>query len=243
MPDDALVLLVMGGSLGAQHVNTAICAMKDRLLAIEGLHVIQSTGQGDYERVLGQLALSADEEGRWHVSSYIDSMNEVLAASDLVVSRAGASSLAEIMTVGVPAVLIPYPHARGDHQTINAQSCVAAGAARLVSDWMSRPRPFPICSSSFSVMRDVVIPWPKLARSFPVRTRACVWRIWSNNAHEETMVNKPRKIHFIGIGGVGMSGIALVAKSRGVTVSGSDMKESRATKRLVDARHRCHDRS
>ena len=49
------------------------------------------------------------------------------------------------------------------------------------------------------------------------------------------MVNKPRKIHFIGIGGVGMSGIALVAKSRGVTVSGSDMKESRATKRLVDA--------
>ena len=115
-------------------MNTAICAMKDRLLAIEGLHVIQSTGQGDYERVLGQLALSADEEGRWHVSSYIDSMNEVLAASDLVVSRAGASSLAEIMTVGVPAVLIPYPHARGDHQTINAQSCVAAGAARLVSD-------------------------------------------------------------------------------------------------------------
>lgn len=49
------------------------------------------------------------------------------------------------------------------------------------------------------------------------------------------MVNKPRKIHFIGIGGVGMSGIALVAKLRGVTVSGSDMKESRATKRLVDA--------
>ena len=49
------------------------------------------------------------------------------------------------------------------------------------------------------------------------------------------MVNKPKKIHFIGIGGVGMSGIALVAKSRGVEVSGSDMKESRATKRLVDA--------
>ena len=49
------------------------------------------------------------------------------------------------------------------------------------------------------------------------------------------MVNKPKNIHFIGIGGVGMSGIALVAKSRGVEVSGSDMKESRATKRLVDA--------
>lgn len=132
--DDALVLLVMGGSLGAQHVNRAICDMKDRLLAIDGLHVIQSAGESDYENVLAQLDLSDDERKRWHVSPYIDSMNEVLVASDLVVSRAGASSVAEIMTVGVPSVLIPYPYARGDHQTLNARSCVAVGAARLVPD-------------------------------------------------------------------------------------------------------------
>lgn len=131
---DALVLLVMGGSLGAQHVNKALCDMKERLLAIDGLHVIQSTGEGDYDNVLSQLALSDAERARWHVSPYIDSMNEVLVASDLVISRAGASSVAEIMTVGVPCVLIPYPHARGDHQTLNARSCVAVGAARLVPD-------------------------------------------------------------------------------------------------------------
>lgn len=134
IPDDALVLLVMGGSLGARHVNQAICDMKESLLAIDGLVVIQSTGEGDYERVLEQLELSDEERKRWRVSSYIDSMNEVLAASDLVISRAGASSVAEIMTVGVPSVLIPYPYARGDHQTLNARSCVAVGAARLVSD-------------------------------------------------------------------------------------------------------------
>lgn len=134
IPADALVLLVMGGSLGAQHVNKAICDMKERLLAIDGLHVIQSTGEGDYENVLSQLALSDEESARWRVSPYIDSMDEVLAASDLVISRAGASSVAEIATVGVPSVLVPYPHARGDHQTLNAQSCVAVGAARLVAD-------------------------------------------------------------------------------------------------------------
>lgn len=134
IPDDALVLLVMGGSLGAQHVNKAICDMKERLLAIDGLHVIQSTGESDYENVLAQLDLGDEEQKRWRVSPYIDSMNEALVASDLVVSRSGASSVAEIMTVGVPSVLIPYPYARGDHQTLNAQSCVAVGAACLVAD-------------------------------------------------------------------------------------------------------------
>ena len=134
IPHDALVLLVMGGSLGAQHVNKAICDMKDRLLSINGLCVIQSTGEGDYENVLSQLNLSDEEKKRWRVSPYIDSMNEVLVASDLVISRAGASSVAEIMTVGIPSVLVPYPHARGDHQTLNAQSCVTVGAARLVPD-------------------------------------------------------------------------------------------------------------
>ena len=132
--DGALVLLVFGGSLGAQHLNAAICAMKDRLLSIENLVVVHSTGAKDYDSVLEQLALSPEEQKRWRVFEYIDAMGDVLAASDLVVSRAGASSLAEIMTLGIPAVLVPYPYARGDHQTLNAQSCVSVGAAELVAD-------------------------------------------------------------------------------------------------------------
>lgn len=132
--EDATVLLVFGGSLGAQHLNTAICAMKERLLAIDNLYVIHSTGSRDHESVLEQLALTPEEGKRWKVFEYIDAMGDVLAASDLVVSRAGASSLAEIMTLSVPAVLVPYPHARGDHQTLNAQSCVSVGAAELVAD-------------------------------------------------------------------------------------------------------------
>ena len=134
VPQDALMLLVTGGSLGAEHLNTAICAMKHDLLGIEGLHIVHSTGQQKYEEVKAQLALTPQEEQRWHLFSYIDQMGDVLAAADLVVSRAGASSLAEIMTLGVPAVLVPYPYARGDHQTLNARSCVAAGAAELVAD-------------------------------------------------------------------------------------------------------------
>ena len=134
VPDDALMLLVFGGSLGAQHLNRAICAMKERLLGIEDLYIVHSTGQADYDSVVSELALAPEQQRRWRVFPYIDCMGDVLAASDLVVSRAGASSLAEIATLHVPAVLVPYPYARGDHQTLNARSHVATGAAALVAD-------------------------------------------------------------------------------------------------------------
>ena len=131
---DALVLLVFGGSLGAQHLNSAVCAMKDELLSIENIHIIHSTGANDNAAVIEKLALTDEQAKRWEVHEYIDNMADMLAAADLVVSRAGASSLAEIMTIGVPSVLVPFPYARGDHQTLNASSCVAAGASCLVKD-------------------------------------------------------------------------------------------------------------
>lgn len=134
IPQDATVLLAFGGSLGAQHLNSAVAAMKEQLLAVPGLHVVHGAGKADYQAVASKLQLTEEEQTRWHLFEYIDQMGDVLAASDLVVSRAGASSLAEIMTLGVPAVLVPYPFARGDHQTLNASGCVAAGAACLVPD-------------------------------------------------------------------------------------------------------------
>lgn len=134
IPQDATVLLTFGGSLGAQHLNAAICAMKDSLLAIDNLYVIHGTGAQDNQAVLDALGLTPEQQERYKVFSYIDNMGDVLAASDLVVSRAGASSLAEIMTLGIPAVLVPFPYARGDHQTLNASGCVNAGAACLIPD-------------------------------------------------------------------------------------------------------------
>ena len=71
---------------------------------------------------------------RWHLESYIDNMGDVLAAADLVLSRAGASSIAEIAALGVPAVLVPYPFATADHQTTNARYLTDAGAAVLFAD-------------------------------------------------------------------------------------------------------------
>lgn len=134
IPSDATVLLVFGGSLGARHVNERLASLKEDLLAIDGLYVVHSTGKGGYDETVSALGLSEDEASRWRVVPYIDDMGDTLAASDLVVSRAGASSVAEIAALCVPSILIPYPLATEDHQTTNARLLTDAGAAVKFAD-------------------------------------------------------------------------------------------------------------
>ena len=131
---DATMLLVFGGSLGARHLNDGLVALKSELLARPNLQIVHSTGKDLYDEVRSALALSDEEAARWQVRPYIDNMGEALAAADIVLSRAGASSIAEIAAVGVPSILVPYPFATADHQTTNAHLLVDAGAAVLVSD-------------------------------------------------------------------------------------------------------------
>ncbi len=134
IPKDATMLLVFGGSLGARHLNEGVAALKSKLLSRKDLYVIHSTGKGEYDSVVQELALTPDEAARWRVMPYIDRMGEDLAAADLVLSRAGASSVAEIAALAVPSMLVPYPFATADHQTTNARYLVDAGAAVLLPD-------------------------------------------------------------------------------------------------------------
>lgn len=128
------MLLVFGGSLGARHLNQAVAGLKDELLQRPDLTIVHSTGKELYDEVEASLGLTKAERERWRVVPYIDNMGEALAASDCVISRAGASSIAEIAALCVPSILVPYPLATEDHQTTNARFLVDAGAARLVPD-------------------------------------------------------------------------------------------------------------
>ncbi len=134
IPNDALMLLVFGGSLGARHVNTAVCRLKDRLLAVDGLYVMHVTGPKELETVREALALTDEEAARWEVLGYQNRMGEAMAACDMVVSRAGATSLAEISARRIPALLVPFPFATEDHQTTNARAYVERGAAHMIAD-------------------------------------------------------------------------------------------------------------
>lgn len=134
IPDDARLLLVTGGSNGARHLNQAICAMKDDLLSRQDLHIVHVTGPSQYDSVVETLALSPEEQQRWHLFDYTNDMPACMAACDAIVSRAGASSLAEISARAIPAVLVPFPYATADHQTTNASAYVEAGCARMLPD-------------------------------------------------------------------------------------------------------------
>lgn len=133
-PDDDIMLLVFGGSLGARHINQAMVAMKEQLLAIPNLRIVHITGPKELETVQEQLALTEEEQQRWMVMGYQDRMGETMAAADCIVSRAGATSLAEISARAIPAILVPFPFATADHQTTNAQAYVAAGCASMIAD-------------------------------------------------------------------------------------------------------------
>lgn len=134
MAEGESMLLVFGGSLGARHINEALASMKDELLAREDLHVVHITGPKEFDRVSDELALTPEQQRRWHVLGYQDRMGDNLAAADVIVSRAGATSLAEISALAIPALLVPYPHATEDHQTTNAKAYVEAGCAFMMPD-------------------------------------------------------------------------------------------------------------
>lgn len=134
IPEDAVMLLVFGGSLGARHINTAFTEMKDELLAIDNLYVVHVTGPKEYPDVVKQMNLTEEQQKRYIIKDYEERMGDVMAAADCIVSRAGASSLAEISARCIPAILVPFPYATADHQTANAKEYVERGAAWLVPD-------------------------------------------------------------------------------------------------------------
>jgi UDP-N-acetylglucosamine--N-acetylmuramyl-(pentapeptide) pyrophosphoryl-undecaprenol N-acetylglucosamine transferase len=129
------MLLVFGGSRGARHINQALIGLRDRLLAIDGLVIVHVAGRAEADDVKRALAdAGGDDGGRWRILDYLDDMGSALAGCDVVVARAGATSIAEITALGVPSVLVPYPYATDDHQTGNARALASNGAAVVMAD-------------------------------------------------------------------------------------------------------------
>jgi UDP-N-acetylglucosamine--N-acetylmuramyl-(pentapeptide) pyrophosphoryl-undecaprenol N-acetylglucosamine transferase len=127
------LLLVFGGSQAVRRFNEAVAEALPRL--VERVHVIHVTGEAGYAAALADREhLPGSLRSRYRPEAFLrEEMLPALAASDLVVGRAGSSTLAEVTALGVPMVVVPYPHAAG-HQRANAEVLVGVGAARLVED-------------------------------------------------------------------------------------------------------------
>jgi len=129
-------LLVTGASLGARTVNRAVLAMLRQDGLPEGWQVLHLAGHGACDEVSAAYdALRAPGT----VRAYADRMGLAYAAADLAVARAGASTVGELLATGVPAVFVPYPFHRDQHQMRQARAVEAAGAAVVVEDRPSDP--------------------------------------------------------------------------------------------------------
>jgi UDP-N-acetylglucosamine--N-acetylmuramyl-(pentapeptide) pyrophosphoryl-undecaprenol N-acetylglucosamine transferase len=126
------ILLVFGGSKGAHSINMAV--LNNLRALLEKFELIHISGEMDWQAVKqAREQLPAESAARYHVMPYLHEMGAALASADLVVSRAGASSLGEYAIFGLPAILVPYPHA-WRYQKVNADYLTRRGAAVILQD-------------------------------------------------------------------------------------------------------------
>jgi UDP-N-acetylglucosamine--N-acetylmuramyl-(pentapeptide) pyrophosphoryl-undecaprenol N-acetylglucosamine transferase len=128
-------IVVMGGSQGARSLNDALAGLVEAGLP-EDWQVVALAGARDFDALHARLA----GYPRTTVLAYLDDPRSLYAAADLVVARAGASTLGELAATGTPALLVPYPHATADHQHANARAFAANGGARVLADRDLDPR-------------------------------------------------------------------------------------------------------
>ena len=120
-------IFLFGGSQGSSYLNGIMCKVIKNL-SNASIQVLWQTGEQDY------VKYSNMESNNVRILPFINNMADAYSISDLLICRSGALTLAEITICGKPALLIPYPHAAGDHQTKNAESLSQAGAARLLTE-------------------------------------------------------------------------------------------------------------
>ena len=132
--DNRKSLLIIGGSLGARTINEAVLAGLPQLKAA-GIHVVWQTGKTYYEKIQSSISNLQSPIEKWlEVQPFLGDMPDRYANADLVISRAGASSISELCLLGKPAILVPSPNVAEDHQTHNAMALVNKDAAVLVRD-------------------------------------------------------------------------------------------------------------
>ena len=130
---DRFTVLVTGGSQGARSINQALLAALPQLLAEADVQIVHLAGERDYDDVKAEAERLGARPPAYRCHAFVTRVGRAMAAADLIVSRAGSSSIGEATARGKPLILIPYPHAAG-HQSYNAAEVAEAGGAVVIPD-------------------------------------------------------------------------------------------------------------
>lgn len=243
------ILLVVGGSQGARALNRFV-AEHGGLLIEAGAALIHQAGPGRLGDTLEAHAL-ANASGAYHAAEYFDPLLPLLRSADLVLCRGGASTLWELAAVGVPAWIVPYPHHRDRHQEHNAARLGAGvrlvpeerldlSLARELCHWLApelfHQREQRAQSLRAAMPRDGAQRiWETLAElcgrprpPAPPAFEAAEAAAESASPGDRDWLRPalPRRIHFLGLGGAGVSGAARLLAARGLRLSGHDPRPS-----------------
>ena len=135
LSEDEIVILSFGGSLGAETINNTAFELMKRINGKEKYRLIFGTGVRYYDQIMGRVrSENIEVEDNIEIKDYINDMDNYLMASDLVIERSGALSVAETTVCGKPAVLIPSPNVTANHQYYNAKAVADRGGAVLVEE-------------------------------------------------------------------------------------------------------------
>ena len=141
-PANRPIILIIGGSLGARTLNNSVLRHMEQIRNA-GVRIIWQTGSF-YKQHIAQELERLGKPTNLYVTDFIQSMDKAYKAADLVISRAGASSISELCLLGKPGILVPSPNVAEDHQTHNAMALVNKGAALIVRDAEAEEKLLPL---------------------------------------------------------------------------------------------------
>ena len=145
---DLPTILIIGGSLGARTMNESVLSNLDAI-AKSNVQFIWQTGGFYYNDIQSELTKKGKPENLY-VTDFISRMDQAYKAADIVISRAGASSISELCLLGKPSILVPSPNVAEDHQTCNAMALVNKDAALMVRDVEAREKLIPLALETVS---------------------------------------------------------------------------------------------
>ena len=245
-------ILVVGGSLGARTINESLLQGLEKIASDKDVQVIWQTGKFYIENIKKSVAEMGVNTGNLYISDFIPNMDLAYSIADLVVSRAGASSISELSLLKKASILVPSPNVSEDHQRKNAMALVEKDAAIMITDDKSREELVDTMlalvknEEQLNSLRNNITNFacPSAAEQIAIEVFKTIGitdpAILSNRKSTKPEPKKAKKkqsnkrYFFLGIGGIGMSAIARYFHKQGHLVAGYDLTKTPLTEKLEE---------
>ena len=245
-------ILVVGGSLGARTINESLLQGLEKITSDKNVQVIWQTGKFYIENIKKSVAEMGVNTDNLYISDFIPNMDLAYSVADLVVSRAGASSISELSLLKKACILVPSPNVSEDHQRKNAMALVEKNAAIMITDDKSKEE-LVVCmldlvkkEEQLNSLRSNITSFacPAAAEQIAVEvfktigiTDPAILATRKSTKPEPKKAKKKqsnKRYFFLGIGGIGMSAIARYFHKQGHLVAGYDLTKTPLTEKLEE---------